>query len=134
MAKKIFLPNGCSTSTPSVNPINWKTGGQSLLDKPWRIQYYFYPENGSKANLIVVKGMNEFKDLTDCRRATKAIIDSDLEALKKGYNPISKKFVNEINRNSQLHPYLDFISAFRIALTKVKSTKKHRKEMEICIN
>ena len=133
MANKIFLPNGCSMSTPSVNPTNWKTGGVSLLKKAWRIQYYFYPEDGSKAKLIVVKGMNEYNDLIDRRRATKAIIEGDIEALKMGYNPILRKY-NNLNKNSELHPYLDFISAFRIAIAKIKSTEKHRKEMVICVN
>ena len=30
MANKIILPNGCSMSTPSVNPKEWKLGGVKL--------------------------------------------------------------------------------------------------------
>ncbi|CAL2074817.1 hypothetical protein [Tenacibaculum sp. 190524A02b] len=38
---KLILSNGCSSTIPKVTPKNWKTGGKELLEKEWKIQYYF---------------------------------------------------------------------------------------------
>ncbi len=132
MANKIILPHGCSMSTPSVNPKNWKSGASSLLNEPWRIQYYFYPNDG-KAKLIVVKGMNGVKTLADRRFVTKGLIEDEIETNKRGYNPIDKKFVQVHDHDSELHPYLDFITAFRIAVSKIQCSVVHRKQLEWCV-
>ena len=133
MASKIILPNGCSMSQPSVNPSDWKSGGVDLLKKDWRIQYYFYPANG-KRKLIVVKGMNNLKTLADRRLVTKGLIEDEIETNKSGYNPILKTIVAPSDQGSELHPYLFFIDAFRIAASKIQCTEKHRKETKYCID
>lgn len=133
MANKIILPNGCAMSQPSVNPSNWKTGGISLLENPWRIQYYFYPANGGKRKLVVVKGMNDLKSLTDRRVVTKSLIEDEIETNKSGYNPIFKIVNSPINQSAELHPFLYFIDAFRIAADKIQCTTKHKKETDYCI-
>lgn len=132
MANKIILPHGCYMSTPSVHPKNWKSGTLSLLNEPWRIQYYFYPIEG-KAKLIVVKGMNGLKTLEDRRLVTMALIEDEIEKNKMGYNPIEKKSVHIHNQDSELHQFLDFISAFRIAVAKIQCSDVHRKQMEWCV-
>lgn len=134
MAKKILLPNGCYMSTPSVTPKNWKTGGLSLINRDWQIQYYFYPANNGKPKLVAMKGMNSLKDLKDRRIVTKGLIEDEIENNKRGYNPIEKIFAQNDDHDEELHPYLDFIEAFRIVITKIKSTEKHRKEMGWCVN
>lgn len=133
MSNKINLPNECAMTQPSVNPKNWKSGGVGLLNDPWRIQYYFYPANKGKRKLVVVKGMNHLKSLAERRLVTKGLIDYEIETNKSGFNPISKKMVNPVNQNAELHPYLFFIDAFRIAAAKIPSTQKHKKETEYCI-
>ena len=132
MSNKINLPNGCAMTQPSVHPSDWKTGGASLLKKYWRIQYYFYPANG-KRKLVVVKGMNHLNNLPNKRFVTKGLIEDIVETNKSGYNPILRKMINSVNQNAELHPYLFFIDAFRIAATKIQCTEKHKKETEICI-
>lgn len=134
MAKKIILPNGCYMGTPSVTPKNWKTGGSTLLNKDWQIQYYFYPANNGKRKLVAIKGMNSLKDLKDRRIVTKGLIEDEIENNKIGYNPIEKRFVQDDHQDEELHPYLYFITAFRIVITKIKCTEKHRKEMGWCVN
>jgi integrase len=121
-------------STPSVNPKYWKSGGKTLLDIPWRIQYYFYPKEG-KRKLVVVKGMNNIMLLTIRRELTKYIMQDVIEENKNGFNPIIKQFVHEkFDEDTELNPHLHFITAFRIAITKIQCSEKHRKQIEWSIN
>lgn len=98
----INLNNGCSCSEPSVYPKNWESGGPTLLKKKWLIQYYFrdpvfladpvfkkkYPY-GFPAR---VKGMNDFKTLSERREATRRLLENELHLLTKcSYNPITKQ-------------------------------------------
>lgn len=134
MANRILLPNGCSMSTPSVNPKNWKSGGQTLLKKDWQVQYYFfdpdYQDKWPSGKLKVVKGMNEYKDLKERREVTKIIIEDEIQSNRRGYNPIRGIYVVDHSRqDDELHEELLFIDAFRIALKKLNCTRKHRKEI-----
>jgi len=134
MANQISLPNRCSMSKPSVNPKNWKSGGNTLLKTPWSIQYYFYPPEG-KRKLVVVKGMNKLVTLSGRRELTKCIIQDIIGENKNGFNPITKQFVlEEYDKDTELNPHLQFIVAFRIAITKIQCSEKHRKQMEWCVN
>jgi len=135
MAKRILLPNGCSMSTPSVNPKNYKTGGQTLLNKDWYIQYYFYdPTSLRKKKLCIVKGMNEYKDLKERREVTKILIQNEIYENRQGFNPILDKYVVVENLNeAELHGDLDFITAFQIALTKIEASEKHIYQIECAI-
>ncbi|WP_339697295.1 tyrosine-type recombinase/integrase [uncultured Marixanthomonas sp.] len=121
-------------STPSVNPKNWKSGGAKLLKKNWQIQYYFYPKNSKKPKLVALKGMNHIKNLKGRRFLTENLIEDEIDNNKMGYNPIEKKYIHPADENTDLHPYLDFISAFRLAVTKIQCSEKHRKQMGWCID
>lgn len=92
----IQLPNGCYCSNPTVNPENWFTGGKSLLQKNWYIQYYFHDSRFRDdpkykyGKLVIVKGMNKFKTLSERREATARLLENELALLKnEGYNPIT---------------------------------------------
>ena len=140
MANQILLPNGCSMSTPSVTPENWKTGGPLLMKRCWQMQYYFYdPEipsnNKYGGRLIAVKGMNTYKNLLERRAVTQIIIENEIENNKRGYHPILKKYVIKENLSDQeLHQDLPFIISFRIALEHLSCTKKHKNEIRWAIN
>lgn len=141
MAKRnrMMLINGCSMSTPSVYPPNWKEGGKELLEVDWRIQYYFhdpeYNERWPKGKLCIVKGMNEFKTLEDRRAVTNAIIDSELKNLNEGWNPITKTMmVDDSIDYSELNPELPFIKAFYLALDKLSCTDRHRNEVKLVVD
>lgn len=133
MSQKILLPNGCSMSTPTVNPKNWMTGSIALINKPWQISYYFHSDVG-KIKQVSVRGMNGFKTLNERRSVTKRILEDLIENNKIGYNPISKKFIQNADQNSELNPKIQFIRAFRNALAVIQCSDKHRKEMNWCIN
>ena len=140
MSNQILLPNGCSMSTPSVTPVDWKTGGLALMKRNWQIQYYFYdPELPSNqkyvGKLIAVKGMNSYKNLLERRAVTKIILDDEIDKLKRGYHPIHKKYIiKEDLSHQELHPDLPFIVAFRIALEHLIITKKHTNEIRWAID
>jgi integrase len=136
-SKRILLPNGCSCSTPSVNPKDWKTCNKSALQKDWRIQYYFYDSNFPKPKTpIVIKGMNSFKDLASRKEITKALIDDELQALKDGYNPYLKKFTQEKPKleKPKMNPELKVVEAFRLAHEKIKGTPDYLDQVRYAIN
>lgn len=128
----ILLPNGCSCSTPTVNPKNWKTIA-AAIKKDWYIQYWFRdPSVSKKSKLVIVKGMNVFKTLTERREATKQIMASELSDLKAGYNPIKKTFsINESEISAStpfieaLHKAHQSLSCSHNTLLDIKSTIKH---------
>lgn len=135
MANRILLPNGCSMSTPSVNPKNWKSGGQTLIKKYWHVQYYFYDpiykDRWPYGKLIVVKGMNEFKDLQERRDVTKTIIEDEIYENKRGFNPILRRYTSVVDPDQELHEDLPFIEAFNLVLPKLECSEKHRTEIRI---
>ncbi|MEX2349523.1 MAG: tyrosine-type recombinase/integrase, partial [Flavobacteriaceae bacterium] len=134
MKSKIILPNGCSMSTPFIYPKNWKTGNSKLLSINWRIQYYFYPPNKGKRKLVVVKGMNTIKNLTERRKYTEKLLHDEIDNNLRGYNAIEKKYTHVIHQEDDLNPYLDFILAYRIAINKMRCTHAHRKNLLWCVN
>ncbi|MGV3695489.1 hypothetical protein [Flavobacterium sp.] len=138
MSSKILLPNGCSCSTPSVFPKNWKTCNKAALQKDWRIQYYFYDPNFPKPkHPIVVKGMNNYKTLAERRDVTATILDDEMKALmKRGYNPYLKKYTLEeiVKPKLELNPDMLMIDGFRAALKKLKKTPKHLYQIKCAID
>ncbi|HEY4112172.1 hypothetical protein [Puia sp.] len=85
---RILLPGGCSASTPSVHPANWKTVAASCA-RPWYIHYRFYdPTNGSRQ--IIAKGMNDYKTARERRAATERLLSDELGRLTQGFNPITE--------------------------------------------
>jgi integrase len=104
----LTLPNGCKCSaklsssssewTFSVFPSNWQKPNASLK-KAWYVHYRFYDprycEQYPKGKLIICKGMNEYKELSQRQKATADIIRNELNNLLKWqYNPINGDFLN----------------------------------------
>lgn len=136
MKKRILLPNGCSCSTPSVTPKNWKTCHKAELKRNWQIQYYFYDPAFPKPKLVPIKGMNEYKDLIDRRNVTQAILDDELQALKEGYNPFLKKYIKPpvIIPVGDLNPEINIIKAFRLAHGKLSVSQAYLDQVRFAIN
>ncbi|RLJ34191.1 phage integrase family protein [Chryseobacterium sp. 7] len=136
---KILLPNGCSCSTPSVFPKDWKTAGKKSLTLTWKIQYYFhdplFKDKYPYGRLTIVKGMNEYKDIEDRRNATKILLENELKTLKEGYNPIQKKSIAVIEDSQyiELSPYTPFIKALELAYDKISASSIHLKQVKQCI-
>lgn len=137
MKGKILLPNGCSSSTPSVNPKNWKTCNKSALNKDWRIQYYFYDPEFPKPKLVIVKGMNEYKEIVDRRNITQSLLNDEINALKiRGYNPNTKIFCAEVPETplGPMNETLLIMDAFRKAHEKLKGSKDHLEQIGFSLN
>jgi integrase len=117
MQKRISLPNGCSMSTPAVNPSNWKSCGKSAIKKNWYFSYRFYDPEFEKPKLVIIKGMNSYKELDERRNATQILLENELNTLiELGYNPFTKKYKeNPEIVNGKLHQKLNFIEALKIA-------------------
>lgn len=117
---RINLPNGCSCSRLIVTPKDWKTASKSKLDRPWCISYYFhdpeykqkYPSGFQKK----IKGMNTCLDLREKRHVTQSLLDSELELLQTGYNPITGTFKSDTTY--EIEPYTPFNEALQLALDK----------------
>ncbi|PHQ27694.1 tyrosine-type recombinase/integrase [Leeuwenhoekiella nanhaiensis] len=132
--QRLLLLNGCSVSTPSVNPKNYKEGGVELLQKDWYIQYRFRDPKHSvaypKGKLCIIKGMNKYQTLKDRRDYTAILLEAELQELKNGWNPITKvHMINEEIEAGKLLPQTPFIDAFFMALEKLDITEKHRKQV-----
>lgn len=124
------LPNGCSCSKPSIFPKNWMTGGTALLQKDWRIQYYFqdpaYRHKYRYGKLVFVKGMNRFKTLPERRDATRRLLANELQLLQlDGYNPITKVALDiEPEINYEIDPTTPLIQALRSASEKLSVSNR----------
>lgn len=126
-------------STPSVYPKEWKTGGLQLLKKDWRVQYYFYDPQFEKKHpygkLIVVKGMNSYKTVPERRAATKIILQDEIDKIREGYNPITKRYsIENLPEDGTLHPDLYFVDAFYLALKNFNYTQRHVRNVKGYLN
>lgn len=129
----ITLPNGCTCSELTVNPSNWNTFKYPTpLKKTWYIQYHFYDplyrtsKEYKYGKLVIIKGMNRLKLLSERREATKRLIENEIYQLKeKGYNSISGKFIPVMANG--IEPNTPFIDALRKAynLLKLEASTKN---------
>ncbi|AUC15457.1 hypothetical protein BTO06_10020 [Tenacibaculum sp. SZ-18] len=134
-SKKITLVNGCYVTKFKVFPSNWRTGGKELLLKDWIISYYFHDpkqdiELFNSGKRIRVKGMNEFKTLTQRREATGIIIDSIKHSLTiENYNPISDSYMTCDSKLSVIDEDTSIIELLKYALSLRQVSKEYRQEM-----
>lgn len=138
MAKHFHTLNGCYFSEPKIHPKNWQSGGKSSILKDWYISYYFFDPKYAKlkpyGKLVIVKGMNAYKSLDERREVTRIILQDEINALKKGYNCFTGKFmIDESVKYGILHPELDFIKAFHIAKTKLKASDSYHDQMRYAL-
>lgn len=136
MRTKILLPNGCSCSTPTINPKNWKSCNKSALKKDWYISYRFYDPEFEKPKQVTMKGMNMYREVSERRCSTQIILDDELHSLKVlGFNPITKKYIVKQEKPiGTMHPDLLIVDAFRLALTKLKGTDEYLKQIHFALN
>lgn len=65
----IKLPNYCSCSELSVFPKNWKSKNARITIN-WYIKYRYYDPRLVQPRQVVLKGMNQFKNLVERQDAT----------------------------------------------------------------
>jgi integrase len=122
--ERISLPGGCSMSSPSVFPSNWKK--ISKLSRDWYIHYRFYdPVNRPAGKLIIAKGMNDRKTVAGRQQLTEYLIGEEIARLKGGDNPVTGQWTAP-DHVGDLTEYTPLSRALQIAygeLTCVESTK-----------
>jgi integrase len=127
----INLSNGCKCSNPSVFPKNWKTKKASTSIN-WRITYRFYDPKFDKPKMIVVKGMNDQKDLLGRQEATTAILKNELYDLQElDYNPITGYQKEEKNEPAAiLYPEMPLMQALKKAVELMNVEKKLKYDLD----
>lgn len=137
MKEKILLPNGCYCSEPRISPLS-AYGKKASTDKDWCVQYRFYdPKSVDDAGKIiphqvVFKGMNGYKNITDRRIVSKALIDDEIKKLKNGFNPKTAVFVAS-NSNGAIEPTTNFLQACQLAMDKLKCSDITKMNIKSCL-
>jgi len=111
------LQNNCRVSKLTVHPQNWQAKNASTKDY-WYVSYRFYDDNLQQKKQVMIQGMNHLENLVDRQNLTKILIENELHNLQKGYNPITNKFHNppEEDTNSDIvSPKTKFCEALRKA-------------------
>ncbi|HET8885875.1 MAG TPA: tyrosine-type recombinase/integrase [Salinimicrobium sp.] len=122
----ILLPHNCSCSEPSIHPPDWRTAKSCSLKKKWYVQYYFYdpefkddPKQYGK--LIIVKaGVNRYKTLSERRSAVSALLDYEINQLKEGFNPITKRKIGDFDFEYEIDPSTPAEKAIKRADKNIK--------------
>lgn len=133
----MLLPNGCTCSEPTVYPANWTTGGAKLLEVKWYIQYWFrdpaFKEQWPNGRPCKIKGMNEFKTLSERREATKLLLQQQVQILKEGYNPIRKQIIRNSTNNYDIDKYTPVKTAFQKAADQLKTSEATKRDIKSCL-
>lgn len=126
----ITLPNNCRVGSMAVFPSNWKTV-RANVSLTWRITYRFYDDNLNKKKQVVIKGMNQFRSLSEKQSATRILLEDELKDLEKGFNPIVKKFTYIAPDIAyEIEPDTPFPVAMLSALDKLSCVKSTRMDIK----
>ena len=97
----------------------------------WYISYRFYDPTVSKPKLIIIKGMNQLKDLAQRRQITARLIEEELYQLEvMGYNPITNRFTMPERLEYEVDPSTPFVDALKKALDKIKKSKSTNRDLK----
>jgi integrase len=87
------LPNGCECTVPYIVPDNWDKSKASAKN-PWFIRYKFYdPVRRPGGKFVNLEGMNSVRDLPGRQAKTREILDTLIDLLKEGFNPVAKEII-----------------------------------------
>jgi integrase len=113
----ISLPNGCYCSDLTVFPKNWNTKKASLA-KDWYIHYRFYDPKFPKPKQRIIKGMNQFKSLSERQQAVRSFLQDEIYMLQtRAFNPITGELSEETPLDhGEIHPDMPFIAALEKAI------------------
>ena len=96
----INLSNGCKCSDFIVFPKDWQSKSAKTT-KDWYIKYRFYHPDYPQPKQVMVKGMNQFKQLSQRQEATKTALSQELDKLlNQAFNPFIK-----LNKNIVCSPF-----------------------------
>jgi hypothetical protein len=106
-----------SHSEIKIVPKNWEKNLKSNIKKEWYGYYFYFTPEHPEGYLVKFRGMNRIKDLEQRQKMTRILINSELDLLAKGYNPITKQF--EVNEDFVTEK-TPFLQALEIARKKIK--------------
>ncbi|HRX94855.1 MAG TPA: hypothetical protein P5158_12085, partial [Chitinophagaceae bacterium] len=127
----INLPNGCGCSNLSVHPKNWKSRS-AKMSQDWYITYRFYDPRYPKPKLVMVKGMNHFKVLSERQQATENILQKEMDKLlNDGFNPChnAKTLVIPVGHLNKDMGILDALNTVANTLDVSAYTKRDLRSM-----
>lgn len=97
------------------------------------MSYRFYDPRYPKPKQVIIKGMNDYKELTDRQIATQSLYDNEIEKLEGGYNPRTGAL--PINQETQTDEVSKFVMApdtpFIAALRRVIHESHYSSEVKI---
>ncbi|MCX6314982.1 MAG: site-specific integrase [Sphingobacteriales bacterium] len=125
----ITLPNGCTCSKLSVYPKNWQAKNAKIATD-WYIIYRFYDPRYPKPKQVMVKGMNQFKKLSERQEATKKALADELDKLVKGeLNPFNRAS-NSKTGSVDLERESPIIDALKLANQKVTVSTSTQRDLK----
>jgi hypothetical protein len=134
----ITLPNGCKCSELKVNPKNWESSRASVR-KNWFIYYRFYDPTRlaeyPKGKLRIVKGMNEFSELSERQEAVRELMEVELKELTLlGFNPITAKHLAPAVTRNVINPDTPFLQALQLAFEKGGYNSRTKTDIRSVLN
>jgi len=111
-----------------VYPTSWDKRNQSNLNKDWEIRYTYFCSEYPMGKIIRFKGMNHCKSLADKQDCTRMLIEKELFALSKGFNPIIREY--EVFDENMVSPSTPFIQALEISLKSFKGVDSTLNDFE----
>jgi site-specific recombinase XerC len=132
----IILPFGCSCSTLSVSPKNWKSKNASVK-KTWFVFYRFYDPTFKdnpkykEGKLVIFKGFNHIKDLAARQNEVRIRIDKEISKLKEtAYNPILGREIGINHQIYDIEPTTPFIEALTLVEKRIKASPSTKRDLK----
>ena len=123
------IPNNCRAGKIGVFPKNWQTS-KANVNSVWYISYRFYDDTLKKNKKVVIKGMNNYKTLSEKRDAVKILIEDELDLIQnKGFNRITNKFLFAQNDSGIIDSYTSLKDALTLALQNITVENATRKDI-----
>lgn len=119
----ITLPNGCKCSSLSVYPKNWQSKSAKTTTD-WYLSYRFYHPDYPQPKQVMVKGMNQFKQLSQRQEATKTALSQELDKLlNQAFNPFIK-LNKAIVGSSASSPETNISEALQLVYKKIQVSER----------
>ena len=129
----INLPNGCSSSELKVYPKNWQSKSAKITSN-WYIKYRFYDPRFASPKQVMIKGMNQFKDLSGRQGATLKALEIELHQLsKEGYNPFLKSKIS-LEGTNLINPQTPILDALKSAYAKIEVSSRTRLDLKFVLS
>lgn len=130
------LPFSCYCSDLKVHPKNWQSPKVSLK-KDWYVYYRFYDPafkdipKFKKGKLVIIKGMNQFKTITERQIDTQLTLTNEMVRLKNNaFNPITSKDTNTIILHKDIESSASFNIALALAEKRISASPSTKRDLK----